>query len=76
MKCANCGVEIAPAEDGWTHMPTTFIAECIGGASPTKTMVPNAPDVAECDECFALVRSERMKAHDHWHESKWPRSDT
>ena len=24
-------------------------------------------EIAECEECFALVRAERMSAHEAWH---------
>jgi hypothetical protein len=28
LKCANCGVEITPTDDGWTHIPTRRIENC------------------------------------------------
>jgi hypothetical protein len=42
VKCANCGVEIAPTEDGYTHIPTTRIEDC-DNPSPHKAP-PTVPD--------------------------------
>jgi hypothetical protein len=71
VKCANCDVEIVQAEDGWTHFPTTFIAECVGGASPTPTpwweIQPKNPDLAQCSTCAALVLKTGLARHEEWH---------
>jgi hypothetical protein len=33
----------------------------------------NQPTAVECEDCHALIRPERVKAHEHWHERMWPR---
>lgn len=38
--------------------------------APARSAQPSAdkPEVAECPECFALVRPERLRAHEYWHD--------
>lgn len=31
---------------------------------------PELPGIAECEDCSALVRAERMKAHEQWHNQQ------
>jgi hypothetical protein len=70
-KCANCGVDIIPTEEGWTHTPTTFIAECAGGASPAPTswweIQPKDSGLAQCSTCAALVLKTGLDRHMEWH---------
>jgi len=71
MKCANCGVPIVPAEEGYTHVPEGWIADCIGGASPTPTpwweIRPEDPSLAQCVTCAALVLKTGLARHEQWH---------
>lgn len=70
MKCANCGVPIMAAEEGYTHIPDGWIAACVG-ASPTPTawweIQPKDPDLAQCSSCAALVLKTGLARHEEWH---------
>ncbi|MGI5171899.1 hypothetical protein ACQEU3_46910 [Spirillospora sp. CA-253888] len=66
-------MDIVRAEDGFTHMPTTFIADCIG-ASPVPIswldITPADPAMTQCEDCAALVLKTGLARHQQWHHEQ------